>query len=310
MTARPSGGEPIGWRSALWATAVGTSRGGNQVAIKFTLEALSPLWAAFWRMVVSSGTVLTWAVVGKRSLRPTPGERIPLLVLGAIFTTQIAILNYGADLTSPAVAVILINTNPLFANLMAHFVAPEDRLSPRRVLGLLIAFSGVCVVFLGRPDARIAPNPLLGNALVVLSAALVAARTVYIQRLVQKTEPARALFWQMALSIPVFALGGWLVSDHAGRGPLTWVPTAALLYQGLIVGGLALIVWILLLKRHSAGTVSVFSFATPIAGVFLSAWLFGEALTARLFVGLLAVMAGVWFVTGERRDNQNLRDDD
>lgn len=309
MTARPRGGEPIGWRSALWAAAVATSRGGNQVAIKFTLEALSPLWAAFWRMVASSGTVLTWAVVQKRSLLPVPGERGPLLTLAAIFTTQIAILNYGADLTSPALAVILINTNPLFANLMAHFVVPEDRLSPQRILGLIVAFTGVCVVFLGRPDASIAPNPLLGNALVVLSAALVAARTVYIQRVVQRTEPARALFWQMALSLPCFALGGWLIGDRVERGPLDWVPLTALLYQGLIVGGLALIVWILLLRRHSPGSVTVFSFATPIAGVFLSAWLYGEELTARLFVGLFAVMAGVWLVTGERRENREFRDE-
>jgi len=301
MTARPRSGEPIGWRSALAAAAVATSRGGNQVAIKFTLEALSPLWAAFARMLVSSGTVLAWAALGKRSLVPAAEERRPLLTLAAIFTTQIAMLNYGADLTSPALAVILINTNPLFANLMAHFVVPEDRLSRRRILGLVVAFAGICAVFLGRPDARIAPNPLLGNTLVVVSASLVAARTVYIQRVVQKTEPARALFWQMGLSVPAFAAAAWLAGERELRAPLEGAPVVALLYQGLIVGGLALIVWILLLKRHSPGSVSVFSFATPIAGVFLSAWLYGEELTERLFVGLFAVLGGVWLVTGERR---------
>ena len=59
------------------------------------------------------------------------------------------------------------------------------------------------------------------------------------------------------------------------------------------MGGVALVVWVKLLKAHSPGTISVFAFATPMSGVFLSAFFFDERLSARLFLGLAAVVTGI-----------------
>src|SRR5690606_34870422 len=68
MTTRPESGQPIGWKSALIALAVGVVRGGNQVAIKFALTAFSPLWSAFARMAVSMATISFWAAISRRDL--------------------------------------------------------------------------------------------------------------------------------------------------------------------------------------------------------------------------------------------------
>ena len=279
-------------RTTLLALAISISRGGNQVAIKYALAALTPLWTAFARMGVSAIAVAIYARFAGIRLWPEPGEKRLLTLLGILFTTQIGLLHWGADWTSPAYAVTLINTNPIFANLIAHFFVPADRLTPQRTLGLAISFAGVCYVSFGRPDAALAPNPLLGNWVIILSSALVAVRTVYIQHIVQRMPSTRAVFWQMVFSIPCFAIGGWFAGD-AIRGPLDWQPITAILYQGFIVGGLALVLWVRLLKAHSPGRISVFSFATPMAGIILSSIFFGEQITARLWIGLAAVVTGI-----------------
>jgi drug/metabolite transporter (DMT)-like permease len=209
-----------------------------------------------------------------------------------MYTSQIALLHWGADLTSPAYAVTLINTNPIFANLIAHFFIPADRLSARRILGLAIAFIGVSYVAFGRPDATLAPHPLLGNWVIIVSSFLVGVRTVYIQRIVQSMPSTRAVFWQLLFSIPCFAIGGWIVGDSI-RGRFDWKAVTAILYQGFIVGGLALVLWVRLLKAHSPGRISVFSFTTPLSGLILSALFFDEQLTARLWLGLAAVVTGI-----------------
>jgi drug/metabolite transporter (DMT)-like permease len=288
----PSAAGHFTWRTTLLALAVSISRGGNQVAIKFALGALAPLWTAFARMGVSAIAVWVYARFAGIQLWPEAGEKRLLGLLGAMFTIQIGLLHWGADWTSPAYAVTLINTNPIFANLIAHFFIPEDRLTPQRTLGLAISFAGVCYVSFGRPEVGLAPSPLLGNWVIIVSAALVGLRTVYIQRIVQRMPATRAVFWQMVFSIPCFALGGWFAGD-AIRGPIDWQPIIAILYQGFIVGGLALVLWVKLLKAHSPGRISVFSFATPMAGIMLSSVFFGEQITARLWVGLAAVVTGI-----------------
>jgi len=288
--------QAIGWTTALIALGVCFLRGGNQVALKFGLTGFAPFSTAFLRMLVGAAAVGLWGLLRGADLRVLPDERRSLLQLTLLFLVQISVLHIGADYTSPAYATILINANPIFANLIAHFVVPEDRLSPIRVLGLAFAFIGVVIVSLGRPDAALASNPVFGNLAVLFSAILVAARLVYTQRLVQRIEPTKLVFWQMVLSLPGFALAAWFVGEGM-RGDITWQAITGVLYQGAVVSGLTFMVWATLLQKHSPGSLSVFSFTVPIFGVLLSSWLFGEALTPRLILGVLAVTGGITLAT-------------
>ncbi len=276
-------------------------RGGNQVALKTALTALPPLWTAFGRMAVSCAAVGLWSLLRRRELTPERAEVPRLALLAALFTVQISILHTGADYTSPAYAVVLINMNPIMANLIAHFFVPEDRLSAARALGLAIAFGGIAWVFFGNPDPALAPKPALGNAMMLLSALLVAVRTVYIQRLVQKIRPEKAAFWQMLACLPAFLAGGVVFKGVGERVPLDWQQVLALLYQGLLVGGAGLLLWIYLLRKHTPGTISVFSFVTPLCGVLMSAAVFGENITPRLLTGVAAVLIGISLVARPRR---------
>ena len=288
--------ETIGWRSAILALVVSLLRSGNQVSLKFALTALSPFWTAFARMIVSAAAVGVWGRLKSIRLALRPEEWRPMAILTFLLLVQIGLLHYGADLSSPAYAVVLMNSNPIWANFIAHFLVPEDRLSGPRVAGLALAFGGICVVFLGRPDPSLAPSPAVGNALVLAAAVAAAVRTVYTQRLVQWIEPSRTVFWQTTLSLPFFLLGTVFESDRH-REPLSWVPVAGVLYQGLAVGAVGLILWAYLLRKHSPGALSVFSFSIPIFGILLSAWLLSEHLTPRLFFGAAAVLTGIYLAS-------------
>ena len=288
--------KPIGWKPALTVLSVNLVRGGNQVALKFALTALPPFGAAFGRMSFGALSVGAWAAARGISLTPHRREWPALLSLGVIFAVQISLMHYGADYTSPAYATVLMNTNPIFANLLAHYVVPGDRLSWSRVGGLAVAFGGICGIFLGRPESRLASNPIIGNLLLLVSASLVGARTVYTQRVVQRIEPEKTAFWQMVISLPFF-LAGTIFDDPGSREPLGWIPIAAIMYQGIIVGGAGFTVWAHLLRHHSPGALTMFTFTVPVFGVALSAWLLSEAVTARLILGVAAIVGGIVLAT-------------
>ena len=287
---------PLGLSSASAALGLSILWSGNVVAIKLGLIAFPPFWSAYWRFLIALAAVGLWARFRGLALMPEPNEWRPLGILAVLFTVQISILNLGVNWTSPSYGIVLLNAHPIFASLLAHFFVPGDRLSPRRVIGLATAFSGICVVFLGNPPADIAPRPLLGNLLVVLTSFLLGARLVYTNRLVQSIEPIRTVLWQTIFSVPAFLLAAWLFEP-----PLTAsIPTApmlALLYQGVVIAGVCFVGWTMLLKHHSPGTLSMFGFTAPLFGIFLSALFFGEAITARLWIGLVAVTAGILLVT-------------
>ena len=278
--------------SAMW--------GLNIVGIKVSLAAFSPIWSAFWRVLLGWPVLWIWARVGRVRLALEPGEAKPLLLLAALFTVQISMLNTSINWTSAAFAAVLLNAAPVFINLIAHFTVPGDRLSPGRAAGLALAFGGVTIALLGNPEASLAPRPLLGNALATATAAVIASRMVYTQRLVQSISPVKVMFWQCGLSLPMF-LGCAAVSEPMLVGPLTAGPILAWMYCSVGIVGVGFVLWTRLLQDNSPGLLSVFVFPTPLFGVLFSALIYGETLSAHLVVGVLAVALGILVVTLERR---------
>ena len=295
---------PIGRRSTLLALLVSMIRGGNQVALKLALTAFAPFVTAFGRMVIGATAVGFWSLLRGVPVLPRPDERRALLCLGALFTLQIGLMHYGADLTSPAYATVLMNSNPIFANFFAHFVVPGDRLSQKRLFGLVTAFGGICVVFLGRPEERLASAPLFGNLLLLVSSVLVAVRTLYTQRLVQRIEPEKTAFWQMIVSVPFF-FAAELWDAPSPRGPADWMALSAVFYQGVMVAGLGFTVWAHLLRHHAPGPLTFFNFTVPLFGVVLSAAVLGETVTLRLIFGVVAAFVGIWLATGSPQKDQS-----
>ncbi len=291
--------EPIGPRTFLLAILVSILWGGNLVSIRVGVDSVPPLWSAFWRMAVGVVVVTAWTYWRGVAMWPQAGEWKPLFYLGVLFTAQIALLNSASAMTSPSYGVVILNSYAVFANIVGHFWRGphlEDRLSGIRVAGLGVAIAGLVVLTMGRAPATLAPRPLLGNVMMVISAFLLGYRQVYTRWLVQKVDPARTVIWQMAWSVPLF-LAIAVLSEPMVYGHVTWQAVAAISYQGFIVAGICFIIWAELLKKHSAGTLSMFSFLVPVAGIALSGWIFGEPLTAGLLIGGLLALTGVFIVT-------------
>jgi len=291
--------EPLSARSIIIATLVSILWGGNLVSIRIGVDSVPPLWSAFWRMAVGVVIVTGWALYRGVAVRPKKGERWPLFVLSVLFTAQIGLLNSGTAMTSPAFGVVILNTYGVFANIAGHFFpGMEKRMSFARAAGLVLALLGVTVLVLGQHVSALAPNPLTGNALLICSALLLGIRQVYTRWDVQHIEPTRTVVWQMAGSVPLF-LAIAAISEPPAYGRVTRQAIAAISYQGVVIAGICFIVWAELLKRHAAGTLSMFAFLVPVTGVALSSLFFGEPIRFTLLSGASLVLSGVYVATRE-----------
>ena len=288
----PRPDKEVGPRVALTALMISMLWGANVVALKVSLWTFAPFWCAFWRMGVGAIVIGLWARYRKIRLRPEAAEWGSLFVLGGFCFIQISLLNYGVSMTSAAYAVVLINCHPIFTNLLAHYIMPGDRLSWARVIGLAAAFAGICFIFLGKPDAHLAPAPFWGNLIATASSFFVAVRSIATKRVVQRVDAVRAIFWTLLLSLPAFVAMA-LAIEPLTLIPLTWEPVVAVLYQGGVVAGFCFILWTGLLRDYPASIISIFAFPTPIFGVLFSALVFSETLTASFLMGAAAVVAGI-----------------
>jgi drug/metabolite transporter (DMT)-like permease len=286
-------------QSIILAIFVSILWGGNLISIRIGVDSVPPLWSAFWRMALGVLIVAAWALHRGLTIRPARGEGWPLFLLSLLFTAQIALLNTGTAMTSPGFGVVILNSYAVFANITGHFFpGMEKPINGSRGFGLTLALAGMAVLTFGQSTSKLAPNPLAGNVLLVLSSLLLGVRQVYTRWLVQRIEPTRTVVWQMAWSVPLF-FSVALFSEPPVYGRVTWQAISAISYQGAVIAGLCFIVWAELLKRHAAGTLSMFAFLVPVTGIVLSSFFFSEPMQASLLAGGILVLAGVYAVNRE-----------
>jgi drug/metabolite transporter (DMT)-like permease len=288
-------------RLTLKATALAlltsTLWGGNSVAIKIALAGIPPLALAGARFLLGGLVVTGWSLALGIPLRLSGPERRWLLLLVLLFLVQIYLLNTGTHYTSAGRSTVFISTYPFFTSLFAHLSIPGDRLSRLKIVGMVVSFTGVVLIFaetLALGDLQY----LAGDLMVLASALLLGARQVYAKWLTQGIHPAKLLLYQASLSLPVFFVLSALL-EHQAVYSFTPQITAAVLYQGLVIAGFCFIVATSLLRRYRASRLGVFGFITPVFGVLLSNLLLGEGVSAGLLVSVVLVGAGIAIVNSE-----------
>ena len=286
--------------AALLAVFINVLWGGNPVAVKVALEWLPPLWTGFFRFVLGSLTVAAYALWRGISFWPEPAEWRQLVVLAVMFAVQITIMNFGYDMTSASISVVIQATFPLFTALMAHFYLEDDHLQPARSLGLVIAFVGVAVIILREVGLAASGWLGLGPLVVLLSSILLASRIVFSAKLVRSIDPVKVTIWQMLLSLPYFLIGGLAFEQiqwqNFGPGPLL-----SILFQGVVIAGFGFLVAITLPKYYNPSLVTSIGFITPVSGVLLAMWLLGDPLTWQLILGTMTVGLGLFLIVRQPR---------
>ena len=271
--------------------------GGNSLSIKIGLDDMPPMALAFVRFVIGLILVGVWALYRRVPLGLKRGDLSRLLLLTAIFISQIITLNIGTVYTTASRSTIFINTYPFFTAIFAHLWIPGEKLSVTKTFGVIVAFSGVFVTVvqdLGNGDIS-----LLGDILVLVSGSFLGLRVVVTKLLVQSIHPYRLLVWYLALSLPVYGLLNVLF-ERGATYDLTLDGILALLYQGGVIAGFCFLAWTAVLERYSASKLVVFFFATPLSGVLFSHLLLGDVLTFHLLAGSVLVAAGIYLVNMQR----------
>lgn len=271
--------------------------GGNSLSIKIGLDDLPPMALAFVRFVIGLIIVGGWSIYRRVPLGLNRGEFPRLVLLTAIFISQIITLNTGTQFTTASLSTIYINTYPFFTAIFAHLWIPGERLSVLKTLGVVVAFSGVFVTVF--PNLGEGESNLLGDLLVLVSGCFLGLRVVVTKLLVQYIHPYRLLVWYLLLSLPVYALLS-IVFESPATFRLTLAGSLALLYQGGVIAGFCFLAWTAILERYSASKLVVLFFTTPISGVLFSHLLLGDELTLNLLMGCVLVAGGIYLVNMRR----------
>ena len=272
--------------------------GGNSVGLKIGLESLPPITLSTVRFALGWVLVSGWALLRGHPLSIPRSELGWVAALSALFVVQTIALTVGTHHTSAGHSTIIMSAFPFFTALFAHVLVPGDRLTTPVAIGIVVAFGGVAVTFIGRDISTGAGA--LGDVVLLGSSMGLALRTVCAKRLSRRIDALRLLFWMMTLSLPPYAALALIFEDPFAT-PLSARSAVALGYVGLVVAGFCFLSWFSMLQRYSPSRLSVLFFLQPLAGLAGSRLLVGEPVGPAVIAGGILVALGIAVVNRPER---------
>ncbi|MBU1161954.1 MAG: DMT family transporter [Proteobacteria bacterium] len=264
--------------------------GANAVAIKISLEGLGVFTTAGIRFGIASVAIFLWARITGRSFEIKKEQILQLFVISIVFTVQLSLFYLGLSKSNASRGTLLVNFQPFFTLFLAHFFIPGDRITKRKIMGILLGFAGVAFVFLEKKG--IASDFEVGDVMILAAAFLWSCNAVYTKRIISAFKPFQIALFPMIFSVPFFFLEG-VLWDHHMIAFIDSKIIGAMLYQSLVTASFGFVVWNSLLQRYGAVALHSFIFIMPITGVLLGGLILGEPITINILIAMLLIVAGI-----------------
>ncbi|AXY61840.1 DMT family transporter [Acinetobacter sp. WCHAc010052] len=272
--------------------------GLQQVVLKMAAPDISPVMQIAVRSGLSALMVYPLIQLQQGTTLLTRTYLIPGIWIAFLFSAEFFLVAEALRYTTASHTVVLLYTAPIFVALGLHWKLPSERLTLLQWMGILIAFLGIVVTFMGRETSgmQVLPQQLFGDSLALLAGIFWALTTISL-RLTKLSDahPTQTLFYQLVGGC-IFLLPLAFLMGQAG---IHWTALAigSLVFHTVIVSFISFMLWFWLLRNYLANRLGVFSFMTPIFGMLFGVIFLKESIEMNFIIGTALVMAGVLVVS-------------
>ena len=266
--------------------------GSTWLGIKASLYSLTPFYSVGFRFVIASFLVLLF-VKYKGIKIQTDKVSINLYLIMGFFSYVIPYgLVYWAEQFVPSgLAAVLFAVYPFFVLLFSYIALPGESIGFYKVLGIVLGFGGILVIFSENIGGDIS-SYLLGMTALVLSGITQAANSVVIKKYGHYLNPLSMNFIPMIIAGIFFLIIAFLFEDF---NLLEFDTNAYLsvLYLALFGTVITFTSYYWLLKRVNVVILSLIAFINPMIALLLGWIIYSEQLSTRYLWGSILVLTGL-----------------
>ena len=275
--------------------------GSTWLFIKLGLNDLPPLTFAGIRFLCASSILV--AIIFARGVR-WPRKRSEWLLIAIVgwlqFSLNYGLVFWGEQRIPSGLAAVLQSTFPAFGLVIAHFYLPEERITPKKVMGVLLGVIGVGIVFSDQLSFA-GKAALAGSIALVLSAVCGSYGNVLVKAYGTQIDPFVLAAGQMVCGFPpLLALG---IATEGNPIHLHWTATAVIALAYLVIVGsvIAFTLFYWLVRHMDVINTMLIALVTPVVAVLLGMIVLHEKFNWRLFAGAACIISGIGLIMLRKR---------
>jgi drug/metabolite transporter (DMT)-like permease len=273
--------------------------GGAFFFIGVAVRHVQPLTYVWLRLTIGAAGLWTYLMV--KGVRIT----LPRQVWGSILLLALlnnalpfALFGWGQTHIASGLASILNATTPIWGVVVAHFLTRDERMSPRKVAGVLLGFGGVATMIGPSLLSSLGTSALAQLACVAasLSYALAAVWARRFKRL--GISPFSVTTGQLTAGALVMLPVSMIVDrpwTHAFPPLSAWAAIAAL---ALLCTAFGYVLYFRLIEHAGATNALLVTLLVPPIAILLGSLFLGESLAPQDFAGLALIAFGLGAIDG------------
>jgi len=270
--------------------------GSSWAAVKISIESIPPLLSLGFRFTLAS-TILGLIVFVKHLTVPREKKFWMLVLIMCLtsFTIPLVLIYWGQLKVGSGLASVLFATYPFWVAIVSHFLLPNEKITPVRIIGIVIGFLGVIFIFNnGFSDVSI--RIFYGMAAIIVGAIIQAFGLVSLRRLSENAHPVTLNFCSMSLSaLPLFA-ASFIFEDYS-KIIFNAQSIGSIVYLSIFCTVITFVIYFWLIKYVEAVILSLSAFITPVIAVVIGVIVMGEKITNAVYIGSALVLIGVVFAS-------------
>ncbi len=268
--------------------------------IQIGLQSIPPFTGVALRFAISGALLLGLARARGIRLGQSRRERRLWWVNGLLgFAVAYGVVYWAEQWVPSGLAAVLFAVYPLIVAILAHFFLTSERLHPREVVGILLGFTGVGVIFLEDFTALGGPQVAVAALVMLLSPLASGSASVCIKRWGQGIHPFSIAAVPMLVAAGAMAILALVLERGAS---ITWDRTAVLtlLYLSIVGSALTFSLYFWLLSHLPAKRLALIAYVIPVVAVGIGV-LRGEPFTLQILAGSAVVVLGVALAVSRQR---------
>ncbi len=254
---------------------------------------ISPYAITAWRFLIGGAFIAPFAVrqlvKNRQSL-----SKSSLLAFGALGILNVVIsmllLQLAIHYGKASLSAMIVSMNPLFVSVFAIFILKE-KLNGIQIAGLGVGVAGLLLIIFTEHDllSHRYLNLHLGIIFAILAGITFALYTVLTKRLVVQygnliTNSASFLMGGIALTIINLAIGKSMLFEA------NMTNLALISYLGIMVSGVAYLLYFEAMKELTAAKASIYFFLKPAIASVLAFFFLQERLGSMQILGMILIM--------------------
>lgn len=169
-------------KAAMFSAFLCILFGANATAIKISFTGCGVFTTGGIRFIGGALAIFTWGLITGKKLHLEPERLLKITPLALILFLQLSLFYFGQSKTLASHGALIANLLPFVVMIMAHIFIKEDRITPKKVVGLLMGFTAVSLLFID--NGHVNSKTIEGDFLILLAVLVWGGHVVYIKRII------------------------------------------------------------------------------------------------------------------------------